>query len=83
LRAAQTNILATHHVDEWSAGGPRTSTTSLRLRGHYKLLDKGWRTRKLATGETQWIPLSQLGLPAGTNSFHYPERLFTDIDDDP
>ncbi|MCB0939484.1 MAG: HNH endonuclease [Mycobacterium sp.] len=65
-----------HHVEEWAAGG-RTDidTLTFACAGHHKLLDHGWTTKKLANGDTQWIPPPQLPLPAGTNTYHHPERL--------
>ncbi|ORA17624.1 hypothetical protein BST12_19350, partial [Mycobacterium angelicum] len=51
--------------------------------GHHPLAEKGWTTRKNAKGETQWIPPAHLdrGQPR-TNSYHHPERLLCDGDDD-
>lgn len=68
-----------HHVDEWSQGGS-TDIDNLTFAcvQHHKLLDKGWRTTKLASGKTQWIPPPQLGLPPGVNTFHHPEQYFSD-----
>jgi len=74
-----------HHVQEWARGGPTNiDNLTFACGQHHKLLDKGWQTRKLANGKTQWIPPPQLGLPSGTNDFHHPERLLTDeSNDDP
>ncbi|MFN8090247.1 MAG: HNH endonuclease signature motif containing protein [Mycobacterium sp.] len=48
---------------------------------HHKLLGKGWKTRKLSNGRTQWIPPPQLPFPSATNDFHHPERFFCEPDD--
>ncbi len=48
---------------------------------HHKLIDNGWRTRKLPNGRTEWIPPPQWDVPgrgARTNDYHHPERLFDD-----
>jgi hypothetical protein len=67
-----------HHVDEWVVGG-RTDIDKLTFACgvHHKLLSKGWRTRKLANGDTEWLPPPELGLrfPGTVNAFHHPERL--------
>jgi hypothetical protein len=64
-----------HHTQEWSRGG-RTDADAMTLTCHpdHKLMDKGWRTRRLANGKTEWIPPPELGLPGATNDFHHPER---------
>ncbi|GAB1815288.1 HNH endonuclease signature motif containing protein [Mycobacterium sp. MUNTM1] len=51
---------------------------------HHRLLKRGgWTTRKNAHGDTQWIPPPHLdrGRPR-TNTFHHPEKLLRDGDDD-
>jgi len=51
---------------------------------HHKLVTSGgWKTRKLKNGDNEWIPPPHLDHgQARTNSFHYPERLLRDGDDD-
>ncbi|OBH53700.1 maturase [Mycobacterium mantenii] len=68
-----------HHLDEWAAGGP-TNANNLTFAcvPHHKLAEKGWRTRKTASGDTEWIPPPQLDRGTRTNDFHHPERLFDD-----
>ena len=41
-----------------------------------RLAEKGWTTRKNATGETEWIPPPHLdyGQPR-INPYHHPERF--------
>ncbi len=73
-----------HHVEDWAGGGAtNVDTLTFACAPHHKLLDQGWTTRKLATGDTQWIPPPQLPLlSAGTNDFHHPEKLIGDLTDD-
>ena len=48
-----------------------------------KLLDEGWDTRKRADGHTEWIPPPQLPFNGGgINTYHHPERLIDNRDDD-
>ena len=69
-----------HHVEDWAGGGlTNIDTLTFACAPHHKLLDQGWTTRKLPTGDTQWIPPPQLPLlSAGTNDFHHPEKLIGD-----
>ncbi|ORB83413.1 hypothetical protein B1987_05765 [Mycobacterium kansasii] len=73
-----------HHVREW-ASTARTDIDQLTLacKPHHKLLDSGWTTRKNARRDTEWIPPPHLdhGQPT-TNTFHHPEKLLRDEDDD-
>jgi hypothetical protein len=50
---------------------------------NHELADHGWATRKNSRGETEWIPPPRLdrGQPR-TNSFHHPEKLLQDGDDE-
>ena len=73
-----------HHIDEWAHGGPTDiDNLTFACAPHHKLLGKGWRTKKLTNGRTQWIPPPQLPLPSTTNDFHHPERFFDETGDDP
>ena len=74
-----------HHVEEW-ATAHRTDIKKLTLAcgsDHSLVEPGGWRTRKRANGDTEWIPPPHLdhGQPR-TNTFHHPEKLLTDEDDD-
>lgn len=73
-----------HHVEEWSTTH-RTGIDQLTLAcgPNHKLIEKGWTTRKNASGDTEWIPPPHLdyGQPR-TNSFHHPEKLFAEEDDE-
>lgn len=72
-----------HHVHEWAHGGPTDADKlTFACKPNHKLTDKGWRTRKLPNGRTEWIPPPQLDRGARTNDYHHPERLFGDFDDD-
>ncbi len=67
-----------HHVEEWATGGATDiDKLTFACTGHHKLLDHGWTTKKLANGDTQWIPPPQLPLPGGTNTYHHPEKLLS------
>ncbi len=68
-----------HHVDEWAAGGlTNADRLTFTCTPHHKLAEKGWRTRKLSDGRTEWIPPPELDRGARTNDYHHPERLFDD-----
>jgi hypothetical protein len=72
-----------HHIDEWAIGG-RTDADRLTFTcpPNHELAEKGWRTRKLPNGRTEWIPPPHLDRGARTNDYHHPERLFDDDDDE-
>ena len=67
-----------HHMDDWARGG-RTDIDRLTLacKPDHTMVDKGWRTIKVGSGGTQWIPPPHLdhGRPT-TNDYHHPERIF-------
>jgi hypothetical protein len=73
-----------HHVEDW-ATSHRTDIDQLTLAcgPHHRLLDKGWTTRQRNNGDTEWIPPPHLdrGQPR-TNTYHHPEKLLVDEDDD-
>jgi Domain of unknown function (DUF222) len=69
-----------HHDDDWARGG-RTDIDRLTLacKPHHKMVDKGWRTMTLGTGNTQWIPPPHLDHgQARVNDYHHPERFFVE-----
>jgi hypothetical protein len=72
-----------HHVQGWTTTH-RTDIDDLTLAcgPHNRLAEKGWTTRKNAKGDTEWIPPPHLdhGQPR-TNTFHHPEKLLHDADD--
>ncbi|MEE2855213.1 MAG: HNH endonuclease signature motif containing protein [Actinomycetota bacterium] len=73
-----------HHVEDW-ARTYRTDIDQLAMAcgPHHRLLEKGWTTRQRANGDTEWIPPAHLdrGQPR-VNTFHHPEKLLADEDDD-
>ncbi|MGA8327747.1 MAG: HNH endonuclease signature motif containing protein [Mycobacterium sp.] len=73
-----------HHTDPW-ATSKRTDIHHLTLAcgPHHKLAEQGWITRKNKDGETEWIPPTHLDYGhARVNTFHHPEKLLSDEDDD-
>ncbi|MBC9074045.1 DUF222 domain-containing protein, partial [Mycobacterium canettii] len=74
-----------HHVQGW-ASTRRTDITDLTLAcgPDNRLAEKGWITRKNTHGDTEWLPPPHLdhGQPR-TNTFHHPEKLLHDDDDEP
>jgi Domain of unknown function (DUF222) len=73
-----------HHNDPY-ATNPVTDINHLTLTcgPNHKLADHGWTTRKNARGDTEWIPPPHLdrGQPR-INTFHHPEKLLRDHDED-
>jgi hypothetical protein len=68
-----------HHTDEWAAGGlTDADKLTFACKPNHKLVERGWRTRKLPNGRTEWIPPPQLDRGARTNDYHHPERMFDD-----
>ena len=73
-----------HHVTPWA----KTHTTdvndlTLACGPQHKIAEQGWTTRKNHRGVTEWIPPPHLdhGQPR-TNTFHHPEKLLQDDEDD-
>ncbi|ETW24722.1 hypothetical protein MGAST_06900 [Mycobacterium gastri 'Wayne'] len=73
-----------HHVIPF-AESPTTDINQLTFAcgPHHKLADQGWTTRKNTHGDTEWLPPAHQdrGQPR-TNTFHHPEKLLRDGDDD-
>src|SRR3984957_4782479 len=73
-----------HHCDPY-ATNPVTDVNDMTLtcRPNHKLAEQGWTTRKNARGDTEWIPPAHLdrGQPR-INTFHHPEKLLQDDDDE-
>ena len=75
-----------HHVTDYA----KCRTTdidelTLACGPHHRMLQaRGWTTRKRSNGDTEWIPPPHLdrGQPR-TNTFHHPEKLLTEPDDEP
>ncbi len=73
-----------HHVTPWA----KTHTTdindlALACGTQHKIAEQGWTTRKNQRGDTEWLPPPHLdhGQPR-TNSYHHPEKLLCDDEDD-
>jgi hypothetical protein len=74
-----------HHITDY-ATCPTTDINDLTFAcgPHHRLLQPGgWTTRQRTNGHTQWIPPPHhdRGQPR-TNTFHHPEKLLHDADDD-
>ena len=74
-----------HHVTDW-AKCHTTDIDDLTFAcgpQHRLLRPGGWTTRKNTKGETEWLPPPHLdhGQPR-VNTFHHPEKLLQDRDDD-
>ncbi|OBG53945.1 HNH endonuclease signature motif containing protein [Mycobacterium sp. E735] len=64
-----------HHLDEWAAGGlTDADTLTFACTPHHRLIEKGWRTRKLPDGRTEWLPPPEQDRGQRTNDYHHPER---------
>jgi hypothetical protein len=74
-----------HHVTPW-AQCRETDIDDLTLAcgPHHQLAERGWATRKTRHGNTEWVPPAHLdhGQPR-VNTFHHPEKLLPDDDEDP
>ncbi|ORA09870.1 hypothetical protein BST14_21300 [Mycobacterium arosiense ATCC BAA-1401 = DSM 45069] len=74
-----------HHVTDWAACHTTDiNNLTFACGPHHRLLQPGgWTTRKHTNGDTQWIPPPHLdrGQPR-TNTFHHPEKLLRDGDED-
>ncbi|WP_437339849.1 HNH endonuclease signature motif containing protein [Mycobacterium asiaticum] len=73
-----------HHVTGWTTTA-RTDITDLTLAcgPHNRLAETGWTTRTTSGHQTEWLPPPHLdhGQPR-VNTFHHPEKLFADGDDE-
>jgi hypothetical protein len=73
-----------HHCTPW-AKCKETNIHDLTLgcHPHHDLAEHGWTTRKNKNGDTEWIPPLHLdrGQPR-INTFHHPEKLLRDGDDE-
>jgi Domain of unknown function (DUF222) len=73
-----------HHVQGWAATRcTDINELTLACGPDNRLVEKGWKTRKNAHGDTEWLPPPHLdhGQPR-TNAYHHPER-FLRHDDEP
>ena len=74
-----------HHVEDWATTHcTDVNTLALACGSDHPLAGPGgWATRKRKDGTTEWIPPPHLdyGQPR-TNTFHHPENLLADGDDE-
>jgi hypothetical protein len=74
-----------HHVEDWATTHcTDVNTLTLACGSDHPLVEPGgWTTRKRKDGTTEWIPPPHLdhGQPR-TNTFHHPEKLLADGDDE-
>jgi hypothetical protein len=73
-----------HHCDPYCTH-PVTDVNDMTLAcgPNHKLADNGWTTRKNSHGDTEWIPPAHLDHgQLRINTFHHPEKLLRDGDDD-
>ncbi|WP_139334689.1 HNH endonuclease signature motif containing protein, partial [Mycobacterium colombiense] len=74
-----------HHVTDWSTCHTTDADQLTFACGpHHRLLRPGgWTTRKNARADTEWKPPPHLERnQPRTNTFHHPEKLLRDGDDD-
>ncbi|MEB4211534.1 HNH endonuclease signature motif containing protein [Mycobacterium sp. 94-17] len=74
-----------HHITDYAACRT-TDVNDLTFAcgpHHHLLKPGGWSTRRNTRGDTEWVPPAHLdrGQPR-TNTFHHPEKLLDDGDDD-
>jgi hypothetical protein len=73
-----------HHCNRY-ATNPVTDVNDLTFAcgPNHKLAEQGWTTRKNNQGDTQWIPPPHLNHnQPRINTFHHPEKLLQDSDDE-
>jgi hypothetical protein len=74
-----------HHCDPYALH-PVTDINDLTFACHpnHKLAEQGWTTRKNKNGDTEWVPPAHLdrGQPR-INTYHHPEKLLRDDEEDP
>ena len=73
-----------HHNTPWSqCRETDINNLALACGPQHQLTEQGWTTRMRADGVIEWIPPPHLdyGQPR-TNTFHHPEKLLCDEDDD-
>jgi hypothetical protein len=74
-----------HHVTDYAkCGTTDVDHLTFACGPHHRLLRPGgWTTRKRANGDTEWIPPPHLDRSQPTtNTFHHPEKLLHDPEDD-
>lgn len=74
-----------HHVTPWSqCGETHIDELTLCCGPHHQLAEQGWTTHTRVDGITEWVPPGHVdcGQPR-INTFHHPEKLLGDDEDDP
>src|SRR5271156_1689883 len=73
-----------HHVNPWAqCRETHINNLTLACGPQHHLTEQGWTTRKNKAGDTEWIPPRHLDHgQARINTFHHPERLLRDGDED-
>ncbi|BCZ20674.1 HNH endonuclease [Mycobacterium senriense] len=74
-----------HHVTDYSkCHATDVNDLTFACGPHHRLLrPRGWTTLKNARGDTEWKPPSHLERnQPRTNTFHHPEKLLGEDDDD-
>ena len=73
-----------HHVSAWvETRVTDVNDLTLACGPNHKLAEQGWTTRKRANGDTEWIPPPHLDHgQTRVNTFHHPEKLLLDGDED-
>jgi hypothetical protein len=78
------NLCEAHHCNPYAIN-PVTDVNDLTLACgvNHPLAERGWTTRKNQRGDTEWIPPPHLdyGQPR-VNTYHHPEKLLRDDEDD-
>jgi hypothetical protein len=73
-----------HHMDPWAkCHETNIDYLTLGCGPHHQLAEQGWTTQPGKDGMTEWIPPPHLdhGQPR-TNTFHHPEKLLRDDEDE-
>jgi Domain of unknown function (DUF222) len=74
-----------HHIDEYATcQTTRMDNLAFACGSHHRLLKPaGWTTRKRNNGDTEWIPPPHRDHgQRRTNTFHHPEQVLCDKDDE-
>jgi Domain of unknown function (DUF222)/HNH endonuclease len=74
-----------HHVTDYAqCGTTDIDNLTFACGPHHRMLRPGgWATRNRANGDTEWIPPPHLDRgQRRTNTFHHPERMLHELDDD-
>jgi hypothetical protein len=72
-----------HHVTPYAKSHTTdVNDSTFACCGQHKIAEQGWTARKNQRGDTEWIPPHlDYGQPR-INTFHHPEKLLRDGEDD-